>query len=94
MLRVKQTKGAKGSLKWIQKLVNVWPELIDATLKAALRRPAETSIVWQSPMKGDAYAEYSDAAFLNRVGVRPSVKPLADFWPKRGPQPTSSSSTS
>ena len=37
-------------------------------------------------MKGDAYAEYSDGAFLKRVCVEPSVKSLSDFWPKRGPQ--------
>ena len=51
-----------------------------------VKQPKGTKGSWQSPLKGDAYAEYSYAAFLKRVGVWPSVKPLADFWPKRGDQ--------
>ena len=37
-------------------------------------------------MQHDHYAEYRDEAFLKRVGVSATKKPLSEFWPKRGPQ--------
>ncbi|MDF1853839.1 hypothetical protein [Pseudooceanicola sp.] len=41
---------------------------------------------WVSPIATDDFAEYRDAAFLDRLGLASHRDALADFWPKRGPQ--------
>ena len=79
MPRVKQPKGTKGSLKWIQLLVNENPALINAPLRSALGLPTDTPIDWVSALKNDDYSEYRDEAFLKKVGVEPAVRPLSDF---------------
>jgi hypothetical protein len=43
-------------------------------------------IDWRSPLRDDDYAEYRDAAFLDRLGVALPRRPLKAFWPHRGPQ--------
>jgi len=52
----------------------------------ALNLPRDEHIQWLSPLKGDDYSEYRDQEFLDLLGVKLEVKPLADFWPERGPQ--------
>ncbi|MGF1660165.1 MAG: hypothetical protein ACFCUS_12125 [Rubrimonas sp.] len=51
-----------------------------------LRPPGFSSIDWRSPLAEDEFAEYRDAAFLERVGLPHLVEALAAFWPSRGPQ--------
>jgi hypothetical protein len=43
-------------------------------------------IDWQSPLRDDDYAEYRDAAFLDRLGVTLPRRSLEAFWPRGGPQ--------
>lgn len=59
-MRVAQPKGRRGSLKWLQRAVNLRPDV--------LRHPAIGAIEWRSPLGEDDYAEYRDAALLHRVG--------------------------
>jgi hypothetical protein len=76
----------KGSQKWIQKLVNEKPALLNSYILEELRLPKSEQICWLSPLKSDNYAEYSDQDSLDRLGVSLKKKPLADFWPENGPQ--------
>tara|TARA_R110000787_G_scaffold89906_1_gene190262 strand:+ start:1117 stop:1662 length:546 start_codon:yes stop_codon:yes gene_type:complete len=41
---------------------------------------------WVSPLAEDNYAEYRDAAFLDRLGLQTLAPDLQVFWPARGPQ--------
>src|SRR3989304_9576493 len=86
MVRCTQSVGKKGSQKWIQKLVNEKPELLNSHLKEELHLPKSEQVRWLSPLKSDDYAEYSDQDSLDRLGVSLKKKPLADFWPENGPQ--------
>lgn len=86
MSRVEQGEGARGSLKWIQKVVNQNPALMDDVIRRAFGWDDEEQVQWLSPLKSDAYAEYRDEAFLDLLGVRPYRVPLVNFWPPRGPQ--------
>lgn len=77
-MRVVQPAGQCGSLKWIQLAVNRRPELLDHTDIGDVR--------WISPLAEDGFAEYRDAAFLDRIGWPGLESDLAAFWPARGPQ--------
>ncbi|SMY08364.1 hypothetical protein [Flavimaricola marinus] len=77
-MRVVSPKGTRGSLKWIQEAVEHAPHL--------LRPEALPAIEWVSPLAEDDYAEYRDAAFLDRLGLGSLAAPLKAFWPQRGPQ--------
>lgn len=79
MSRFPQPRGTKGSLRWIQHLVNQHPEVLNAGIGIG---PVE----WRSPRADDGYAEYRDQAFLDRLGITLSKRQLKDFWPTRGPQ--------
>jgi len=85
MGRFPQDVGIRGSQKWIQLAVNdtkarSFDQLIIPHLSGA------KGIMWCSPLAGDQFAEYRDAAFLNRIGASHLSAELADFWPSRGPQ--------
>ncbi|PIP97521.1 MAG: hypothetical protein COW75_05530 [Rhodobacterales bacterium CG18_big_fil_WC_8_21_14_2_50_71_9] len=43
-------------------------------------------IRWLSPLRDDAFAEYRDEAFLERLGLGEHAPLLRAFWPARGPQ--------
>ncbi len=79
MPRRRQPRGTKGSLKWIQDLVNLHPEVLDEAIEGG---PVE----WRSPLADDDYAEYWDQAFLDRLGVTLRARPLDKFWPRSGPR--------
>lgn len=84
MARFVQSPGGRGSLKWIQRAVNVGSPGLNAPILGQL--PHARWIEWLSPLASDDYAEYRDGAFLERIG-RPELRSaLADFWPPRGPQ--------
>ena len=78
-MRTPQVEGTKGSLKWIQTLINEYPEVINQQL-------AINNIEWLSPLVDDEYAEYRDAAFLDILGLSHLQSTLKGFWPKNGPQ--------
>jgi hypothetical protein len=83
---VKQRAAERGSLRWIQALVNDHRALADASLRGCLSLPESTSIDWCSPLREDAYAEYRDSDFLVRVGHPELRDDLGAFWPLGGPQ--------
>ena len=86
MSRFPQLEGRRGSLKWIQFLVNDYPELINEPLREACGLSPYAQIEWLSPLRADNFAEYRDQAFLDRLSVRLKKRRLATFWSRRGPQ--------
>ncbi len=84
MSRVVQPEGARGSLKWIQRTVNDRPDVFDRALLPLLK--GARSLSWVSPLRADDYAEYRDAAFLERLQLDHLSAALGQFWPRRGPQ--------
>lgn len=84
MTRVVQPLGVRGSLKWIQRAVNNCPSVLDAPILKGIGDA--NAIEWRSPLARDQYAEYRDAAFVERIGCGHLVTDLAAFWPARGPQ--------
>lgn len=77
-MRAIQPTGARGSLKWIQKAIELAPHV--------LQPPGLSKIEWVSPLAEDNYAEYRDGAFLERLGLVHLTAPLKAFWPQKGPQ--------
>lgn len=86
MDRFPQSVGEKGSQKWIQRLINKKPELLNLRIRRNLGFPENEEIRWISPLEGDDYAEYRDQAFIKLLGVKLEKMPLEDFWPRGGPQ--------
>ena len=86
MSRYPQARGARGSLRWIQEFVNLRPGILEATIVSASDRRIEGPIKWRSPLADDEFAEYRDDAFLKVLGVELGTRPLAQFWPRLGPQ--------
>lgn len=86
MVRFPQSVGDKGSQKWIQKLINKKPELLNMQIRRNLNLPEDEEIRWLSPLEDDEYAEYRDQDFINLLGVKLEKIPLVNFWPERGPQ--------
>ena len=86
MGRIIQPNGTKGSLKWIQHVVNDCPDVLSNTLIDAIRVDKEQPVEWLSPKADDDYSEYRDQDFLDLLGIKLSKTSLNDFWPKRGPQ--------
>lgn len=79
MSRVPQPADGKGSLRWIQRMVNEHPSVLYEAIGIG-------PIVWKSHLVGDAYAEYRDGQFLKLLNIRHLKQPMSTFWPKRGPQ--------
>jgi len=84
--RIVQPEGTKGSLKWIQKLVNERPDLINQQIAQAINLRKDDNINWLSPLSSDEYAEYRDASFTQRLDITLGGRSRASFWPNRGPQ--------
>src|SRR5882762_1561368 len=77
--RFPQPEGAKGSLRWMQRLVNQHSAALNDAIGLG-------PVVWRSPRADDAFAEYRDQAFVDRLGIALPKRPLKDFWPSGGPQ--------
>jgi hypothetical protein len=86
MPRICKPEGQKGSLRWIQRLVNKYPEILNGRIKKKLALSADEEIIWYSPKKADDYAEYRDKSFINLLQINLGNVLLEDFWPPRGPQ--------
>ena len=84
-MRIPQPIGTKGSLRWIQILINRCPSMIDETIFPQLKVNSQ-NIIWLSPLESDNYAEYRDDDFLNKLGLEKYSEKLHGFWPKGGPQ--------
>ena len=85
MPRIQQGSGIKGSQKWIQKLINDKPDLLNSQIKPQINLPDTDTISWHSPIAEDGYAEYQDQAFLDLLDITLTKIPLSDFWPSKGP---------
>jgi len=83
--RIPQHLAAKGSQKWIQKLINEKPDLLTSPIGTQLDLPGTEIITWLSPIADDEYSEYQDQAFLDLLGIKLSKVSLSDFWPSRVP---------
>jgi len=79
-------RATKGSKKWLQKLINEKPHLLDMKIKKELSLPKDERIHWLSPLKEDGYLEYGDQYFVDKLGIKLKRFPLKDFWPRGGPQ--------
>ncbi len=86
MTRVVQPKGTKGSLMWVQKLINTHPKLINQKIIEAINLREDEEIMWLSPLEPDEFAEYRDDSFVERLGISLSRRIRQSFWPDRGPQ--------
>ena len=86
MGRVPQDPGQKGSLKWIQQIINHHPDILNKQINKLFNRDPNLPIEWLSPKQNDDYAEYRDTAFLDLLGIKLTKRKLEDFWPQRGPQ--------
>ncbi len=84
--RTPQPIGTRGSLKWMQRLVNENPSLLTDPVRAATARPADWNIEWLSPLRNDEWAEYRDAGMLRTLGQPQLADSLSSFWPAGGPQ--------
>jgi hypothetical protein len=85
-MRVKQKVGEKGSLRWMQHLVNDRVATLDAAVASAIGLAPNETIKWLSPRREDEFAEYRDASWLKLIGRPELVEALRKFWPSRGPQ--------
>jgi len=69
MSRTTQPKGSKGSLKWIQDVVNDNSVLLDDLVNKAAGFKKEREIEWLSPLADENYSEYRDQAFLDLLAI-------------------------
>ena len=83
-MRAPQPEGTKGSLKWTQRAIEEQWDALEGPILAAM--PGASRIDWLSPLRKDEFAEYRDAAFLDRLSLTHLTDELANFWPARGPQ--------
>lgn len=77
--------GTKGSLAWMQVLVNRYPEMLNAAV-GNVTGIDPAVIDWVSPLADDDFAEYRDQGFLERLGIELTRHSLSAFWPSLGPQ--------
>ena len=75
----------RGSQRWLQLAVNRCPNVIDEAIAKAIGLEHGETVQWLSPLESDAFTEYKDDAFLDRLGIGPQYRRLEDFWPTRGP---------
>lgn len=84
-MRIPQPIGNKGSLRWIQFIVNENKELLNQKIFGSVEDEIH-EIDWVSPREEDEYAEYRDQDFLKVLGLDIFRNKLSKFWPKSGPQ--------
>lgn len=85
-MRVTQSKGEKGSLKWIQSLMADHEGILTGAIRAAFEMPPIWTIEWISPLEKDDWAEYRDGTFLKCLRQEHLIGDLKSFWPSQGPQ--------
>jgi hypothetical protein len=85
-VRVPQSAGTKGSLRWIQELLAQSPSPIEVAVRTELQIDPNAVVEWRSPRADDQHAEYRDGDFLVKLGLDRLSNDLEEFWPTRGPQ--------
>ena len=78
-------KVTRGSQKWLQIGVNQHPKILNDAIRVSANMPPETAIEWLSPRESEDFVEYRDQAFVNKLGLTLTQRPLSSFWPLRGP---------
>jgi hypothetical protein len=74
-----------GSQRWLQVSVERRPQLLDAAFRESGAIDGNETVTWKCPLKPD-YVEYRDGEALRCLGVNDLPRrPLAEFWPSRGP---------
>lgn len=86
MARNENGEGHKGSLKWIQKLVNDHPQILEQELRICFSLPSKIGFRWTSPLREKNFKEYRDEDFLEAIDRSDLKEKLKKFWPKGGPQ--------
>ena len=76
-----QNLALRGSQRWLQLAVNRCPDVIDGAIAKANGIEHGEAVQWLSPLESDAFTEYKDHAFLERLGITPPYRRLEDFWP-------------
>jgi hypothetical protein len=71
---------------WLRVAVNERTDVLNFHVRQTLHLAANDPIEWLSPIAEDAFAEYYDEAFLERLKVAPILTPLHEFWPESGPR--------
>ncbi|MEO5589385.1 MAG: hypothetical protein ABIS03_07345 [Gemmatimonadaceae bacterium] len=84
--RVPQYAGTRGSLKWIQRLVELNPSVLTDAIRAGIGEAPDWTVDWVSPRQRDQWAEYRDAGFLLQLDLPGLIPDLKAFWPPGGPQ--------
>lgn len=85
-MRTPKPVGHAGSLRWIQRVVEGHPDLLEAPLRASGALGSGAVLDWCSPRADDDRAEYGDADFLRVLGRDDLAPKLREFWPRGGPQ--------
>jgi hypothetical protein len=81
-----QQTGERGSLKWIQRLINDRSDLLEKPLRKQFKIAPDVRFEWKSPLKHKGFEEYRDADFLKAICMGEHIGRLQEFWPRRGPQ--------
>lgn len=77
---------AAGSQRWLQAAIVRTPKLLDESLCRAGAIEEGDSVSWRSPLASEGFVEYRDGEVLRCLGVKQLCsRPLAEFWPPRGP---------
>lgn len=85
-MRVSKKNDAKGSERWIRRMVNEFSSDFTETIQSQSNIDVGAKIDWRSPLSTDSYAEYRDENFLELLKLIPARRALKEFWPARGPQ--------
>jgi hypothetical protein len=86
MPRRPRPKETQRSEHWLRVAVNDHQSRFDEHIRGAFGLDAADTIDWRSPIKSDAFAEYYDQEFLDRLDLNNLKVPLETFWPKSGPR--------
>jgi len=65
---------------------NECQDALNSSVSSLFKWDKSDRIEWRSPVADDAYAEYFDQEFLDRLGIRALKVPLSKFWPRGGPR--------
>ncbi|WP_256806664.1 hypothetical protein [Bradyrhizobium sp. Bra64] len=74
-----------GSQRWLQIAVNEKPEVLESALRLSGAIGRTASVVWASPLRDDSFREYRDMTAITKAEIASLKRPLAEFWPARGP---------
>jgi hypothetical protein len=75
-----------GSQRWLQIAVSRAPQLLDAAFRECGAIQSDESLGWCSPLELTQFIEYRDERALEMLGIAElPIKPLEEFWPRRGP---------